>query len=139
MAELEQVFVSFCGKEKDMDGKTFAKLCKDCKLLDKKFTATDVDLIFAKVAPKGQRRITFEQFGAALEHVATKKGTGVDAVHDAVCNAGGPTLNGTVADHVKFHDDKSTYTGTHVNGGPESVKKGGGTATQLASTGMSAG
>jgi hypothetical protein len=136
---LQHAFSAFADGKPDMDGKTFAKLCKDCKLLDKKFTATDVDLIFAKVAPKGQRRITFEQFGAALEHVATKKGTGVDAVHDAVCMAGGPTLNGTVADHVKFHDDKSTYTGTHVNGGPESVKKGGGTATQLASTGMSAG
>ena len=29
-----------------MDGKTFAKVAKDCKLLDKKLTSTDVDLIF---------------------------------------------------------------------------------------------
>ena len=32
-----------------MDGARFAKLAKDCKLLDKKFTATDVDLTYAKV------------------------------------------------------------------------------------------
>lgn len=32
-----------------MDGKTFAKLAKDCHLLDKKLTSTDVDLSFAKV------------------------------------------------------------------------------------------
>jgi len=31
-----------------MEGKSFAKFAKDCKLIDKKFTATDVDLIFAK-------------------------------------------------------------------------------------------
>jgi len=32
-----------------MDGKTFAKFAKDTAILDKKLTATDVDLIFAKV------------------------------------------------------------------------------------------
>merc|ERR1719401_769807 len=125
MADLQHVFASFCGKERDMDGKTFAKLCKDCKLLDKKLTATDVDLIFAKAAPKGQRRITFAQFGAALGHVATKKGTSLEDVSSQVTDSGGPTLSGTQADAVRFHDDKSTYTGTHVNGGPESVGKGG--------------
>jgi len=43
-----------------MEGKTFAKVAKDCGLLDKKLTATDIDLIFAKVKPKAERRITFE-------------------------------------------------------------------------------
>ena len=42
-----------------MEGKSFAKLAKDCKLLDKKLTATDIDLIFAKVKDKSERRITF--------------------------------------------------------------------------------
>ena len=32
-----------------MDGKTYAKLAKDCKLIDKKLTTTDIDLSFAKV------------------------------------------------------------------------------------------
>jgi len=45
-----------------MDGKEFAKLAKDCKLLDKKLTATDVDLCFAKIKTKAERKITFEQF-----------------------------------------------------------------------------
>jgi len=43
-----------------MEGKTFAKVAKDCGLLDKKLTATDVDLIFAKVKAKAERRITFD-------------------------------------------------------------------------------
>ncbi|CAK0864433.1 unnamed protein product [Prorocentrum cordatum] len=122
-----------------MDGKTFIKLCKDCKLVDKKLTATDVDLIFAKVAPKGQRRISFEQFGTALEHLATKKGTSPEDVKSSITQSSGPTLSGTQADAVRFHDDKSTYTGTHVNGGPDRVAKGTGTATQLASSGMGTG
>jgi len=43
-----------------MDGKTFAKFCKDCKLIDKKYATTDVDLLFAKVKGKTERRITFD-------------------------------------------------------------------------------
>ena len=43
-----------------MDGKSFAKMCKDTKLIDKKLTATDVDLIFAKSKAKTDRRISFD-------------------------------------------------------------------------------
>ena len=49
-----------------MDGKTFAKVAKDCKLIDKKLTATDIDLIFAKAKDKAERRITLAQFEKAL-------------------------------------------------------------------------
>ena len=56
---LKSVFETFIGKEKTMDGKTFAKVAKDCKLVDKKFTATDVDLVFAKAKDKTERRITY--------------------------------------------------------------------------------
>jgi hypothetical protein len=45
-----------------MEGKQWAKLCKDTKLIDKKYTSTDVDLIFAKVKDKSARRINFAQF-----------------------------------------------------------------------------
>jgi hypothetical protein len=57
---LENVFYNFANFGKgingtsDMDGKAFSKFCKDTKLVNGKFTATDVDLIFAntKVKPK---------------------------------------------------------------------------------------
>ncbi len=42
-----------------MDGKTFAKLAKDCGILDKKLTPTDMDLIFAKIKAKDARKINF--------------------------------------------------------------------------------
>jgi hypothetical protein len=57
---LKQVFADYCGGQKTMDGKSFAKLAKDTKLLDKKLTATDLDLIFAKIKDKSERRITFD-------------------------------------------------------------------------------
>ena len=54
---LDEVFKGFSGGAAEMDGKTFAKLAKDCKMLDKNLTATDIDLIFAKVKDKAARRI----------------------------------------------------------------------------------
>jgi len=33
----------------------------------------------------------------------------------------GPILTGTKAEAVKYHDDKSLYTGVHANGGPSTV------------------
>ncbi len=53
---MEGVFRDFCafgagakGSQPLMDGAKFAKLCRDMKLLDKRLTATDVDIIFNKV------------------------------------------------------------------------------------------
>jgi len=52
---------------------------------------------------------------------AEKKGVGVDAVHESVMSHGGPSFAGTKADNVKFHDDKSLYTGVYAQGGPTNV------------------
>ena len=50
-----------------MEGKTFAKLFKDTKILDKHLTATDIDLVFAKVKDKTARKITLAQFHHAIQ------------------------------------------------------------------------
>jgi len=112
------------------------KLCKDTKLICKAFGVHDVDLVFSKVCPPRQRSIPFDAFQDALRLVAEKKGKEVSAIIAKVVGSHGPQISGTQADYVRFHDDKGTYTGTHVNGGPEAVAKGHGTATQLASQGM---
>jgi hypothetical protein len=75
---LEDVFLGFTGGQDDMDGKTLAKLAKDCDLIDKKFTTVDIDIIFAKVKSKGARKISPEQFIIALEEFAAKKGVSFD-------------------------------------------------------------
>lgn len=57
MCRMEDVFKTFCsfgdkGAAAMMDGAKLAKLSRDCKLLDKNLTATDVDIIFTKVKAK---------------------------------------------------------------------------------------
>lgn len=114
---LSDVFRAYCGSTKsDLDGRAFAKLCKDCKLLDRAFTATDADLLFSKTVTKGQRRISLQEFEHALEFMAEKKRVDVESIRGAVAlNSGGPVLRGTVTEAVRFHDDPTLYTGIHAH------------------------
>ena len=107
----------------EMDNAKFNKLCKDTKVIDKKFTSTDADLIFSKIKPKGARKISFDCFhGQALAEIAARKGVTKDDIQAKITgDGGGPSSSGTVADSVKFHDDKSQYTGVYAKGGPTSI------------------
>eukprot|EP00382_Lankesteria_abbotti_P005398 CAMPEP_0113849268 /NCGR_PEP_ID=MMETSP0372-20130328/3015_1 /TAXON_ID=340204 /ORGANISM="Lankesteria abbotti" /LENGTH=162 /DNA_ID=CAMNT_0000818997 /DNA_START=88 /DNA_END=576 /DNA_ORIENTATION=+ /assembly_acc=CAM_ASM_000359 len=124
MEGLESSYLSFSKGEKEMDGRTFAKVCKDCKLYDKDFTPTDADLLFAKHKPKGGRRIDFVAFKKCLEGVATKKKIDATDVIQQIEAAAGPLYTGTKALPTRFHDDKELYTGVHAHGGPTTVDTG---------------
>lgn len=88
--EIVQVFETFCAKS-EMDGTEFAKFCVDCHLVDKSFKKEDVATTFAKVVPRGQRKITsvpgvdgFSQLDKVLCLVAEKKNVAPGEVHRAV-------------------------------------------------------
>ena len=130
-SDIQSVFKSFAGGAAELDGRQFAKLAKDCGILDKKLTNIDIDLIFAKVKDKNARKITFAQFDKALDQFATKKGVTKSDVISQIEQAGGPKFQGTKADAVKFHDDKSLYTGVHANGGPSTVDAGNGVISDI--------
>lgn len=114
-----------------MDGKTFAKMAKDTKILDKKLTATDIDLIFAKIKDKAARKINVAQFHKGIEQCAAKKKTTYEDLSAKICAIGGPVYAGTKAEHVKYHDDKSLYTGVYANGGPSNVDAGNGMISDI--------
>ncbi|KTG02677.1 hypothetical protein cypCar_00042837 [Cyprinus carpio] len=59
---------------RDMNGKNWSKLCKDCGVIDGKgITLTDVDIVFSKVKNKSARTITYSQFKEALAELARKR------------------------------------------------------------------
>ena len=101
-----------------IDSARWLKLCKDAKILDKKFRHVDVDLIFTRNSV--QRRLEFFGFQDALVEVATKKGVNGEALVERLLTmtANGPSIRGTFAEAVRLHDDKSTYTGVYKAGGP---------------------
>lgn len=88
--------MKFTAGKPEMDGKTYAKVSKDCKVLDKKLTSTDVDLSFAKVKTSSSvRTITFEQFSKGVGIWAEKKGVSYDDLVKNIVASGGPSYTGT--------------------------------------------
>lgn len=74
------------------------------------------DINWTCIQVKGQRRITFDQFVNALGIIAEKKGQPLKDTVQLVLQAGGPSVSGTKAGFVKFHDDKvSTAFSIHRN------------------------
>jgi len=60
---------------------------------------------------------------AALELAAQKRGcTALELAHRVVAAGGPAAAEGcTVAEAVRLHDDKATYTGVYARGGPTTV------------------
>jgi hypothetical protein len=103
------------GSATEMDGAHWTKLCKDAKIVDKSFTTTDADLIFAKAKAKGARKIGFAEFTKALELAAEKKKVSV-ATLEAKVKQAAPSSSGTHADSDGILDrmtDTTLYTGAH--------------------------
>lgn len=126
---LESVFYCWCtAGRSDMDLSIFIKICKSAGVIDKLFTTIALELIFnhTSVKPKGDKFIDFCQFEVALEMIAEKKGVSREEVTEKFLDLVNPVLKGTKADYVRFHDDKSTYTGAHRF--DHSLLPGGGTA-----------
>jgi len=74
-----------------LDGRSFAKLCKECRFFDRGFAAVDADLIFKKVlAGSGQRKMDVRQLEHALQLVADRKGLEPDDLIVALSESCGP-------------------------------------------------
>ncbi|XP_055278299.1 tubulin polymerization-promoting protein isoform X2 [Moschus berezovskii] len=80
LSALEEAFRRFAvhgdtrASGREMHGKNWSKLCRDCQVIDgRSVTVTDVDIVFSKIKGKSCRTITFEQFKEALEELAKKR------------------------------------------------------------------
>ncbi|SBS88802.1 p25-alpha family protein, putative [Plasmodium ovale wallikeri] len=122
---MENAFYTYTKNASDMDSRTFVKILKDSKLLNKKLTAADADITFAKVKTQGAKRINYDQFVEAIKYLIDKYKLDYDQFVGTLCSeaSNGPILYGTKTDNVRFHDDKSTYTGVHKLGGPTIIDK----------------
>jgi len=127
--KLKALFLKFCPNG-EMDSRLFIKLCRDCGVVNKSYTSGDADLAFQKTKAAAShpsagayssgvvhgKRVSYDIFRAiAIPCIAEKKKMEVAALVAFLATKDGPVLNGvTAADAVRFHDDKSTYTGTHA-------------------------
>ncbi|OXB63418.1 hypothetical protein ASZ78_000313 [Callipepla squamata] len=59
---------------KNMSGKNFSKLCKECGVMNgKTVTTTDIDIVFNRVKTKDTRIINFVEFQQALKEICVKR------------------------------------------------------------------
>ena len=129
---LQDVFHKATFNKPEMGSSQFAKIIKQNKQF--KFSDADIDNSFAKAKAKGSTKISFEQFKVALGYLADAKKLD-HAEFEAKIAGNGVEFKGTKADYVKFHDDKSQYTGVYARGGPTTVDAGrGGMVSDISQT-----
>lgn len=97
--ELKALFYQYCtfgtGQKKDdtMDRDQFAKLCKECHVVDERLDSTGVDIAFTKFkGGKKRKRIPFAQFKKALRHLAAEKGSTFDSLVQGMLLNDGPQI-----------------------------------------------
>ena len=108
-------------REQDyLSSSSLLKLMKDCHLIDRALTITDLDLIFTRCLPqKYHKRLDTEGFHAALFDVAVQRQMPLEDLLAIVAKARPSNNGGSVPDaYVKFHDDRTTWTGVATRGGP---------------------
>ncbi|KAJ8415826.1 hypothetical protein AAFF_G00403830 [Aldrovandia affinis] len=108
---------------KELHGKNWSKLCKDCGVIDgKAITLTDVDIVFTKVKKKSSRTITFDQFKEALGELARKRykeKTEEEAAEEVfkLVEGKSPIISGVTravaSPTVSRLTDTSKFTGSH--------------------------
>ncbi|GCB68968.1 hypothetical protein scyTo_0012345, partial [Scyliorhinus torazame] len=108
---------------REMNGKNWSKLCKDCNVIDgKNVTITDVDIVFSKVKAKSFRTITFDQFKDALDQLAQKRFKGkikeeaIQEIHKLIEGLS-PIVSGitktVLSPTLTRLTDTSKFTGSH--------------------------
>ena len=126
---MEDIFLRYCafgaGQRGDnlMNNASFGKFCRESRILGPNCNKRDADIIFVRVTSAAKRRkLTYPEFVHVLERIALKKRVPFTLLEATILQSGGPRLHAaaTVPDDVKFHDQKSLYTGVHVHGGPSS-------------------
>jgi len=80
----EQTFRLFCGPHKGLERRDFVRLCKQCCLVDGKFTALDAHMVFNAAVPVSNSRMNLRGFEDALARVAAKKGSKQSSVRKMV-------------------------------------------------------
>ena len=120
LESLYDTFLAYCNYgvrgvgEDAMDGAKWAKFCRETGLQNRRtLDAVQVDLIFSKVKPRGERKISFEEFKDAVAMVAEMRGRTFADTCALVVSKGGPQSSGTRAEYVKFAEP-SNFTGAYA-------------------------
>ncbi|KAJ2991570.1 Tubulin polymerization-promoting protein member 3 [Globomyces sp. JEL0801] len=98
-----------------MDGSKWAKFCRDCKVIDKVITPTEVDIVKSKT----ERKIDYDQFIEGLKMISAKKYSNKTTTESFVIlvqfvlSTRGAPVNSVQMDVTNRLTDPQKYTGIH--------------------------
>ncbi|KAF4711908.1 hypothetical protein FOZ63_010793 [Perkinsus olseni] len=97
-SSLLAVYKTFTGGDTLMDGRQFSKFCRSCQLIDDQaLTLNDIDIVFAKVRFRGERKIEFGQLIEALAEIADRLHQPVSWVEERVLHFNEQVTQGRAA------------------------------------------
>jgi len=116
--EVQRVFMSFAGADGLLEGREFKKMCEQIKGIyngGQKMNKDRVDLCFQQGKNKMGKgnKIDFECFKLCIKKMTEYHGSSVGTLQNIIASSDGATMNATKTDAVRFHHDKTTYTGAH--------------------------
>mmetsp|Transcript_64674 Transcript_64674/g.140877 ORF Transcript_64674/g.140877 Transcript_64674/m.140877 type:complete len:233 (+) Transcript_64674:83-781(+) len=92
---VEKTFLAFSGRDGQMDGMEFARLCRQCGLIDSTdFQSHDVEIVFAETCIPTTRKLTKKEFRLAMKAVAKRKHCPASMIRGQVAACKGPVLEG---------------------------------------------
>mmetsp|Transcript_13817 Transcript_13817/g.23764 ORF Transcript_13817/g.23764 Transcript_13817/m.23764 type:complete len:313 (-) Transcript_13817:233-1171(-) len=96
-----------------MDSRSCQKLAKDCGLVGRVLTTTDIDLIFAQCKTKGKQRIDFNQFVDCTRHWASKLRQSHAEIVLKIIQSSGPKINSLVPqESARSHSSSGSEANT---------------------------
>mmetsp|Transcript_3907 Transcript_3907/g.9093 ORF Transcript_3907/g.9093 Transcript_3907/m.9093 type:complete len:230 (+) Transcript_3907:76-765(+) len=92
---VEKTFIAFAGRDGMMDGSEFARLCRQCELIDhKEFQSHDVEIVFAETCIASSRKLTKKEFRKAMKAIAKRKHCPAAMIRGQVAACDGPKREG---------------------------------------------
>lgn len=94
---LHEVYDSFCRtyRQELMTNTVFVKLCKDCKVIDRKFKAQDCEMVWNKVCDQ-EKKIRYDTFLKILTVVAERRGQTFAQIEDQIILNAQVSFSGTI-------------------------------------------
>jgi glutaredoxin-related protein len=80
-------FYAYAGSDKLMQGNEFARLCRDCKIFDDKFSSGHAEYIYRRCCAKGENYMRERAFRDAMMLIAKAKDEPAIYIRALVCNA----------------------------------------------------
>ncbi|KAK2196849.1 bifunctional EF-hand domain pair/P25-alpha [Babesia duncani] len=121
--ELEETFNLYTNKRGRLESRMLNKMLKEAGVLKTSSMIASLDIVFVKHRSKVKMNLDYAEFSAAIDDLANVLKISKEELMTRLHELSGPKYTGTEAIPTRFHDDKASYTGVHIHGGPSIIDR----------------